>query len=172
MKRFQSHHVAWLAAHPHRSSHWLRERLRDGFDVHHLDGNHQNDDPSNLVLIEHTDHMLMHIDRRTRGRLGKMFPQLGIEPKPKKAKRPRTTVYANEPRAKLAYDMRCGGEGWFKIGLATGFGRSLAATRARAHARANDLPWPPPTISDRPNREAMRLRHGLRNVAPAFGDTT
>lgn len=34
--------------------------MRDGFDVHHLDGDHENNDPRNLVLIEHTDHMALH----------------------------------------------------------------------------------------------------------------
>ena len=28
----------WLSAHPHRSAKWLRERIADGFDVHHIDG--------------------------------------------------------------------------------------------------------------------------------------
>lgn len=56
----ESYHVAWLSAHPDRAEGWLRDRLAEGFDVHHLDGNHANDDPSNLVLIEHLDHMRIH----------------------------------------------------------------------------------------------------------------
>lgn len=36
------------------------ERIKDGFHVHHLDGDHGNNDPKNLVLIEGTDHLLMH----------------------------------------------------------------------------------------------------------------
>ena len=40
----QPHHAAWLAAHPHRDRRWFRARLRDGFDVHHLDGDHDNND--------------------------------------------------------------------------------------------------------------------------------
>lgn len=54
------HHFAWLAAHPTRTEAWLRERLAEGFDVHHHDGNHANDDPANLILIEHLDHMRLH----------------------------------------------------------------------------------------------------------------
>lgn len=50
----------WLSAHPERSSEWLIERLKDGFDIHHLDGDHENNDPSNLVLIECGDHMMLH----------------------------------------------------------------------------------------------------------------
>lgn len=46
----------------------MRERMADGFDIHHLDGNHDNNDPANLVLIEHTDHMALH-GGRTLGRL-------------------------------------------------------------------------------------------------------
>ena len=41
-----------------------------GFDVHHMDGNHTNNDPSNLVLIEHGDHMMLHGKKRRLGRVG------------------------------------------------------------------------------------------------------
>jgi hypothetical protein len=56
----QSYHWIWLKAHPERSEAWLEERLRDGFDIHHLDGDHFNDDPLNLVLIECGDHLMLH----------------------------------------------------------------------------------------------------------------
>lgn len=62
----KAHHIAWLAAHPHRSEAWLRERLADRFDVHHLDGNHENNDPLNLVLIESADHLMLHGGRALR----------------------------------------------------------------------------------------------------------
>ena len=35
-------------------------QLREGFDVHHIDNDHGNDDPLNLVLIEHSDHQMLH----------------------------------------------------------------------------------------------------------------
>lgn len=54
------HHQVWLEAHKNRSEEWLKERLKDGFDIHHIDGNHENNDPANLVLIEHGDHMMLH----------------------------------------------------------------------------------------------------------------
>lgn len=56
----QAHHIAWLSAHPERSAEWLRDRLADGFHVHHIDGNHENNAPRNLVLIESGDHMMLH----------------------------------------------------------------------------------------------------------------
>ncbi len=34
--------------------------MRDGFDVHHIDGDHSNNSPENLVLLEHWDHMRFH----------------------------------------------------------------------------------------------------------------
>lgn len=54
------HHHAWLAAHPNRSDRWLAWVLRMGFDVHHIDGDHSNDAPDNLVLVEAQDHMRLH----------------------------------------------------------------------------------------------------------------
>lgn len=51
--------------------------LRDGFDVHHLDGDHSNDDPANLALIEHTDHMRLHGMGVTLGRLKPRSPSKG-----------------------------------------------------------------------------------------------
>ena len=66
------HHEAWLTAHPHRTRQWLRAMAKDGFDIHHLDGDHENNEPSNLVLIEHTDHMAVHNGgRHFLGRLGR-----------------------------------------------------------------------------------------------------
>ncbi len=56
----QIYHHIWLEAHPERSEEWLKDRLKDGFDVHHIDGDHSNDDPKNLALIEASDHMRMH----------------------------------------------------------------------------------------------------------------
>lgn len=55
-----AHHRAWLSVHPDRSYAWLRLRLDDGFDVHHVDSNTSNNDPYNLVLIESTDHLRLH----------------------------------------------------------------------------------------------------------------
>jgi len=54
------HHQAWLGLHPDRSEQWLRDRLADGFQVHHVDGDGKNDAPHNLVLIEGQDHIRMH----------------------------------------------------------------------------------------------------------------
>ena len=54
------HHLAWLQAHPERSADWLKRMLREGFQVHHIDGDHHNNHPANLALIEHIDHLRLH----------------------------------------------------------------------------------------------------------------
>ena len=56
----KAHHLAWLKAHPERTAAWLGQAFEQGFEVHHLDENHDNDHPENLVLIEHTDHFKIH----------------------------------------------------------------------------------------------------------------
>lgn len=65
----KSYHYAWLSEHDNRSEEWLKRQLAEGFDVHHVDGDHSNDDPANLVLIEHTDHMMLHNGKRNLGRV-------------------------------------------------------------------------------------------------------
>lgn len=57
---FQSYHYVWLEVHPERDAEWLAARLVDGFHIHHLDGDHSNDAPKNLVLIDGVDHMRLH----------------------------------------------------------------------------------------------------------------
>lgn len=56
----KKHHHAWLSAHPECTEEWLSGILSQGFHIHHMDGNHANDDPKNLVLIESGDHMMIH----------------------------------------------------------------------------------------------------------------
>lgn len=62
----ESYHEVWLAQHPERSHEWLQERLNEGFHVHHIDGDHANDDPLNLVLIEGGDHLMIHNGKKRR----------------------------------------------------------------------------------------------------------
>lgn len=62
-------HLAWLEAHPDRTAEWLKARTSDGFDVHHIDGDQENNSPDNLLLIECTDHMLLHNGHRLMNRL-------------------------------------------------------------------------------------------------------
>lgn len=54
------YHQVWLDAHPSRDEAWLRNVLSLGFNIHHVDLDHANCDPKNLVLIEFYDHMMLH----------------------------------------------------------------------------------------------------------------
>lgn len=51
---------AWLSRHPNRTLEWLEGMISQGFDLHHVDGDRDNNDPENLVLIETNDHMMVH----------------------------------------------------------------------------------------------------------------
>ena len=59
------HHV-WLEHHPNRTVDWLRERLKDGFGIHHIDGDHENNAPENLVLLDWTDHRMIHAGKKSK----------------------------------------------------------------------------------------------------------
>lgn len=69
-KKLQPHHDAWLSAHPGRTEEWLRQMFIEGFDIHHVDGDHGNNTPLNLVLIEAVDHMRLHGFRLPNGLSG------------------------------------------------------------------------------------------------------
>ena len=56
----EEYHRAWLEGHPEYDASWLHQAIEAGFHVHHLDGDHGNNDPSNLVLIERNDHFRLH----------------------------------------------------------------------------------------------------------------
>jgi hypothetical protein len=124
----QSYHLAWLSAHPDRTPEWLRDRFRDGFDIHHIDGNHANDDPTNLVLIEHGDHMRLHGINQPGIRLISIRPR-----KPSK----RTLL-----KREVAYAFCTSAIPWNTIGKS----QKVAAQK---HAEGNNLPWPPrePTLA-------------------------
>ncbi len=71
----QTYHYAWLSAHPNRDEDWLKLKLKEGFDIHHLDGDHSNHDPTNLVLIDAADHMMLHNGKK---RMSRVMPGLKV----------------------------------------------------------------------------------------------
>jgi hypothetical protein len=60
-------HQVWLQHHPSRDVEWLKNMFADGFHVHHIDGDAENNDIDNLVLIDGADHMRLH-QRKKLGR--------------------------------------------------------------------------------------------------------
>ena len=71
----------WLNSHTNRTEAWLRDRLDDGFHIHHVDGDHANNSPSNLILIDGADHLHLHgmplRDMARRAARGPRGPQKG-----------------------------------------------------------------------------------------------
>lgn len=124
---FESYHLAWLKAHPYRSAEWLADRLADGFHVHHMDGDHANDAPSNLILLEGGDHMRLH---------GGGFNPSTMLPR---------NSDARLVEGKSAYDLRASGLSWYEVASAYDLNtsRETYVRKAKSYAAANDLPWPP-----------------------------
>lgn len=76
---FREYHLIWLSAHPWRTEQWLKERLADGFDIHHIDGDAENNAHENLVLIDHADHMMLHANPRNQMRIMGRFKRKPVE---------------------------------------------------------------------------------------------
>lgn len=128
------HHIAWLKAHPHRDEEWLRERLFDGFDVHHVDGDHKNNAANNLVLVEHTDHWFIHSGTWSLGRLKRRLDP----PKPS----PRAG-YQLSLIGQRSYEMRVDGADWIEIERELGITYTRARNSAVLYADRNKLTRPP-----------------------------
>lgn len=125
----EAHHEAWLAFHTDRTAQWLADRLADGFDVHHLDGDHANNDPMNLVLIEAADHMRLHgliapVVRRVIGKGGG---------------RPKGSL---SPHTEGCYRLRAQGQDWEQIAAQFGLTPRSAMQAAKRYAQAQLLKWP------------------------------
>ncbi len=122
------HHRAWLLAHPERSLQWLDAHIEDGFEIHHRDRDHENNDPANLVLIEATDHRRLH----GQSLIGAPYNTSGRK--------------IDVRMGELAYHGRVmTNEGWAFIAERLGKLSPQRAERAAAHyAFLANLPWPLP----------------------------
>ena len=130
------HHEIWLQAHPHRTRVWLRERLAEGFEIHHVDGVHENNSPDNLVLVEGRDHMLLHMGHRP-DRVRKL---------PDKVIAAQRVSYAI---GKAAYKLRTTGLRWKAVAhelsrnkVCEYLGASAVTNKARRYASVYKKPWP------------------------------
>jgi len=120
----EPYHHAWLSAHPNRDEDWFKRQIAEGFDIHHLDGNRENNDPANLVMIEHLDHMRLH------GMACNRLKQ------PEKRKYPRKAALR---RGKVAYEMFKSGKTWDEL---ASYSKYYTTKNAELYAVTNNLPWP------------------------------
>ena len=61
--------------------------LADGMDVHHIDGNKLNNDPSNLMVLSHADHARLHYADMERGARGRFKGRRDADAEESKASR-------------------------------------------------------------------------------------
>lgn len=138
--KMKEYHLVWLDAHSDRTEKWLLDRLADGFDIHHLDGNHENNISTNLILVECQDHMLLHsgVSDVSLSRMSKRASALRHE-KPKQSK---LVTY------RLAYEMFGKGLSWRQISAHFGWSeKARPGSKARIYAykwsQMTGLNWPP-----------------------------
>lgn len=116
----KEHLLAWLRAHPERSRDWLKRMLGEGFQVHHVDGDHSNDHPGNLALIENVDHMRLH------GLFGLARPDIRLAA----AKGGRSRMAKMTPTERSKHCQNMANARWKKVRRANKAKRKAAAHRA------------------------------------------
>jgi hypothetical protein len=123
--------------------------LSEGFDLHHIDGNHANNDPLNLVLIYHPDHMMLHgRDVRTLG----IRRLQGDRDQRKQRLALGKQIYEERVRSREVWRVL-----WGALGDEAAASRDDAMRRAyevaRAYAFHAQKPWPiPASAGPSPNR--------------------
>lgn len=135
MTTLRSYHHVWLESHRNRTEEWLCERLADGFDIHHIDGDGDNDSPANLVLIECGDHMRLHGHPN--------FLRIGMESQKRRRAEQRLRTAA------IAYTALSEGHDWRSLERLTGYGAAYGERLARQYAKTENLRWP---VRPKPSR--------------------
>lgn len=133
----EPHQKAWLSIHPEVSESWLIEKLSEGFDIHHIDGDNSNNGPKNLALVFGPDHARLH----------------GMPFKQRKARE-----YAV---GKMAYELRLDGSSWDDAASLTKKSHSHTVAAAKSYAKAMGLTWPLP----RPEGLKSKTRRRRREMA-------
>ena len=106
------------------SREFLDNALKCGFDVHHIDGDHSNNDPDNLVLIFAGDHMLLHGMKTYSGRTGGKW---------------KTAEQLHREKMQMGeevYGLRLSGSYWDEIEIPSGM------AKAKYYAENAGKPWP------------------------------
>lgn len=153
------YHLAWLSIHPERTAEWLSARLADGFDIHHMDGDHLNDEPENLALVESGDHLRVHNRGGFRRILAEAKERVDEE---RAGRRARWGLWAYRKRER--------GFSWGELDWVVKAGaglrcRAAAEQMAWLAAQALDLPWPLRPPRERLHERGMKLRAARQELA-------
>jgi hypothetical protein len=145
----QDYHKVWIEDRGVDED-YLKAALLSGFDMHHLDGDHENNDPSNLILIHHLDHVMLHKSIP--------IPQRGLVWHDKEG-------YVNTKliRGEKAYKEKASGKMWKDINVKN------AQPCAKYFAQKNNLPWPicyKNTDKKQREREEGKLAYSLKKEKP------
>lgn len=103
------------------------EALANGFDIHHVDGDHNNNDPDNLVMIYKADHFTMHGAKVFHAKMdGRWMTQEEID-----------SIKATQ--GEKAYKLRASGLLWREVDETLG---KKTIHLAKFYAQYNKLEWP------------------------------
>lgn len=111
-----------------KDSLWMEQASENGFHVHHVDGDRDNNDPDNLMMIFKGDHMLLHNLKRWAAHDGEKWVTQ------------EELMEAKKLKGQRAYEERLKGKTWIEIKLTTDIGNPLLA--AKQYATHHSKPWP------------------------------
>jgi hypothetical protein len=164
-----THKRAWLKAHPERTAGWLADRLSDGFDIHHLDGDRDNNTPENLVLINSVDHMRLHglplelALRRGLEKVGQKSEKLLVRCDQRAAQKREKEDVERLSLGRSAYELIVSGVRLPEVGRKISSGRSFCVRAVQAfvdeYCAQEGLPTPSPPQPvelPRPRRTGLR----------------
>ena len=122
----KEHHKAYLSK-QNMTEAFFKEALYNGFDIHHIDGDHDNNEPDNLIMIYSSDHMLLHGVKKFKGRgNGVWMSQEEIDA-------------LKATQGETAYKLRLTGLMWKQIDEQLG---KSTMHLAKFYAQHNNLEWP------------------------------
>ena len=131
-RKLREYHYVWLECHPKRDEEWLRGKMMDDFEIHHIDRDSSNNDPANLILLDHCDHFMLHSGAR---------PISG-------ERRHRSGPHLNTLKlGKRAYKLRGDGLFWRHVAEDLDCSMTKVIGSAQVWAKHNKLPWHASNIS-------------------------
>ncbi len=131
-------HRAWLTKHENITAEWLGGAIAEGFQIHHIDCNHENNSPDNLLLIFGRDHMYIH-------GLNSNFARMANKSRNEWICK-RKNMYERIKVGEKGYELRQSGMKWREVAETLGYTDGniaiTASNATRQYAKYNKLEWP------------------------------